>query len=100
MSHSTTERTSAGTAPSASSNTTHDDCSHCARSKVLLSFTHALKEATYIIAGLLGVLYLFSVMCEIDLAEHEVQRLEQINRSVQQPFYERSSTCSGNCRIG
>jgi hypothetical protein len=51
---------------------------------MLLSVVHALKEATYLICGLLALLMAYSWACERDLVDQE------FNRSHQTTFKERS----------
>lgn len=53
-----------------------DDSEQLARTKMLLSIVHALKEATYLICGLLALLMLYSWACERDLAEHNLTHQE------------------------
>lgn len=76
--------TGAGTALSVIHANSRDDCLHHAKAKTLLSVVHALKEATYLTAGILALLFLYSFVCELDLADQE------FNRSHQTTFKERS----------
>ena len=76
MSSSIKEKIVAGTVASATQDTSHDEYSNCERTKMLLSIVHALKEATYLICGLLALLMLYSWACERDLAEHNLTHQE------------------------
>ena len=84
MSSSIKEEIVAGTATSATHATSHDEYSNCERTRMLLSVVDALKEATYLICGLLALLMAYSWACERDLADQE------FNRSHQTTFKERS----------
>lgn len=94
MSSSIKARTVDGTATSATQEKLHDDYEQYAKSRMLLSFVQSLREATYLICGLLVLLMIYSWACERDLADQE------FNRSHQTTFKERSSVCSGNCSNG
>ena len=94
MSSSIKAGTVAGIATSVTQEKSHDEYEQYAKSKMLPSFVHSLKEAMYLICGLLALLILFGWACERDLADQE------FNRSHQTTFKERSSVCSGNCSNG
>ena len=74
MSHLTREETNAGFVQPVSSSITRESCSSCAKSKVLLSMANSLKNAAYLIAGLLALLMFYGLTCELDLADQEFNR--------------------------